>query len=190
MKKRIFWIIISICFILVFTTGLEYKNILKSMWNYLVVNEEPKPADVIIILSSGTDRVEEGVTLYKLGYANKILFSGDGSQGMESQAESLGVPESRIVMEDKSRSTFENAKYSATIMQTQRFNSAIVVTSPYQTRRASIIFANFSKGWNWTICSVPFPPSTATNWWKDRNTKSAVISEYMKLALHYVLPDT
>jgi len=191
MKKGLFRIIISsICLILILATGFEYKNILKSVWNFLVVNEEPKSADVIIVLSSGTDRIEEGVTLYKLGYANKILFSGDGSPDMAIQAESLGVPQNYILIENNSQSTIENAKYSAAIMEAQGFKSAIVVTSPYHTRRASILFANFFRGWNLTICSVPFPSSTASNWWKNPYLERAVISEYMKLALHYILPDT
>jgi uncharacterized SAM-binding protein YcdF (DUF218 family) len=191
MKKGLFWIIISsICLILILATGFEYKSILKSLWTFLVVNEEPKPADVIIVLSSGTDRVEEGVTLYNLGYASKILFSGDGANNMAIQAESLGIPQNNILIENNSESTFENAKYSAAIMEAQEFKSAIVVTSPYHTRRASILFANFFRRWNLTICSVPFPPSTASNWWKNPNLERDVISEYVKLGLHYILPDT
>jgi len=34
-----------------------------------------KPADVIIVLGGGTGRVEYGVRLYQLGYANKIVFT-------------------------------------------------------------------------------------------------------------------
>jgi uncharacterized SAM-binding protein YcdF (DUF218 family) len=160
------------------------------MWNFLVVNEVPKPADVIIVLASGPDRVEEGVSLYQMGYANEILFTGVGAQNMASQAESLGVPEDHILLEDKSQSTFENAKYSSAVMLTQDFKSAIVVTSPWHTRRASIIFGQFFKRWNLTICSVPFESSTSSTWWKDRNTETTVITEYLKLALHYLLPDT
>ena len=191
MKTAVFWIIISsICLILILATGFEYKNISKSVWNFLVVNDEPKPADVIIVLSSGTDRVEEGVTLYKLGYANKILFSGEGSPDMATQAESLGIPQNNILIENNSESTFENAKYSAAIMETQGFKSAIVVTSPYHTRRASVLFANFFRRWDLTICSVPFPSSLTSNWWKDPYLERTVISEYVKLGLHYILPDT
>jgi uncharacterized SAM-binding protein YcdF (DUF218 family) len=191
MKKGIFWIIISsICLILILVTGFEYNNILKSVWNFLVVNDEPKPADVIIVLSGGTDRIEEGVILFNLGYASKILFSGDGSTDMANQAESLGVPQNNILIENNSESTFENAKFSAAIMKAHGFKSAIVVTSPYHTRRASILFAHFFSGWNLTICSVPFPSSNASNWWKNPYLERTVISEYVKLGLHYILPDT
>ena len=59
-------------------TGFEYKNISKSVWNFLVVNDEPKPADVIIVLSSGTDRVEEGVTFTSWAMRIKSCFPGKG----------------------------------------------------------------------------------------------------------------
>jgi uncharacterized SAM-binding protein YcdF (DUF218 family) len=167
---------------------LEYKNISKNMWNYLIVNEEPKPADLIIVLIGDKGRLEEGVRLYQLGYANKILFTAVGAQRMASQAQSLGVTEDHILLEEKAWTTFGEAKYSSNIMRDQGFKSAIVVTSPYHTRRASIIFGQFFKGDNLTICSVPYDSSTPTNWLKDQHLATVVIAEYLKLALHYLLP--
>lgn len=156
------------------------------MWNLLIVNEEPKPVDVIIVLSGGEDRVEHGVRLYQQGYANKILFTGGGSQKMKEQAMSLGIKEDQILLEGKSRTTFENAKYSIEIIRAQGFQSAIIVTSPTHTRRANIIFSQFFKGVDLTICSVPYDLSIADKWWKDRNTAEVVITEYLKLIWHYL----
>ena len=130
--------------------------------------------------------MEHGVSLYQRGYANKILFTGGGSQMMKGQALSLGITEDHILLEEKSRTTFENAKYSIEIMRTQGFQSAIMVTSPLHTRRASIIFTQFFKGVDLTICSVPYDLSIAGKWWKDRNTAKAVITEYLKLLWHYL----
>ncbi len=156
------------------------------MWNLLIVNEEPKPVDVIIVLSSGEDRVEHGVRLYQQGYANKILFTGGGSRKMKVQAMSLGIKEDQILLEEKSRTTFENAKYSIEIIRAQGFQSAIIVTSPTHTRRVSIIFSQFFKGIDLTICSVPYDLSIAYKWWKDRNTADEVITEYLKLIWYYL----
>ena len=157
------------------------------MWNFLIVNEEPKPADVIIVLSGGEDRVEHGVALYQQDYADKILFTGVGSRSMYRQALSLGITEDDILLEERSRTTFENAKYSIEIMRAQGFQSAIIVTSPTHTRRASIIFTQFFEGVDLTICSVPYDSSIAGKWWKDRSTATAVITEYLKLVFHYLL---
>jgi len=156
------------------------------MWNFLVVNEEPKPADVIIVLSGGYDRVEHGVRLYQQDYADKILLTGGGSHKMKEQALDLGIKEDNILLEDKSGTTFENAKYSVEIVRAQGFQSAIIVTSPTHTRRSSIIFAEFFEGVDLTVCSVPYDLSIADQWWKDRSTTRDVVSEYLKLLWHYL----
>ena len=114
------------------------------MRNYLIVKEEPQKADVIIVLGGSLDRVPYAAKLYKLSFAPKVLLSGSGRYMMR-QALSQGIPESSILLENRSLSTFENAKYSLKIMQDQGYKSAIIVTSPYHTRRASIIFAQFFK---------------------------------------------
>jgi len=107
------------------------------MENFLVVNEEPKPADVIIILGIGHgERVDLGVRLYHSSYANKILLTGGSTscetteaQLMQRQALSSGVPEDDILLEEQARSTYENAKHSFEIMRSRKFKSAILVTS-------------------------------------------------------------
>ncbi len=177
-----------LCLILALVVTIEFRTISKEAWNFLVVNQPPRPADVVIVLSNDRGRVEEGVELYQLGYADKILFTAIGSKKMADQAESMGVPKDHILMEQKAWSTLTEAKYSAEVMRVQGFRSAIVVTSAYHTRRASIIFGQFFKQWSLTICPVPYDPSTPYTWWKNGQTVTTVISEYLKLALHYILP--
>ena len=159
------------------------------MENFLIVNEEPKPADVIIVLAGDSGaRVEHGVRLYQSGYANKILLSGESgsSQIMERQALSLGVPKDDILLEAKSLSTYQNAKYSLEIMRAKKFKSAILVTSPYHTKRASIIFGQFFKGIDLTTCSVPYNSPDVGKWWTDSDKFTVVTSEYFKLVWYYL----
>ena len=156
------------------------------MWNFLVVNEKPKPVDVIIVLGGDMSRVNAGVDLYEQGYANKILLTGTSAERMNSLAQSLGVPEANIILEEKARTTYENAKYSFQIMEDRGFKSAIVVTSPYHTRRASIIFHHFFDKIDVTMCSVPYDSSISHNWWKSGRTAYQVISEYLKLGWYYL----
>ena len=183
MKKKMLWAIIAICLVAVFVCGLGSYFLLKNASNLLIVNEEPKPSDVIIVLEGGNDRVAEGVSLYQSGNADKILFTGGaGTHDMARYALSLGVTLDHLIIEDTSCTTFGNAKNSLEVMQTQGFKSAIVVTSPYHTRRASIIFHQIFRGLDLTICSVPYD----NNWWKNRRNLMAVTTEYMKLVYHYL----
>jgi len=189
MKKKTPWIIVSLCLALVLVSILKYGLFLHAMENFLVINEEPNPADVIIVLSGDSGkRIDYGVQLYHSGYANKILLTGGPTaiEIMQVQALSLGVPKDHILLEEESLSTYDNAMYTLEIMQANTFKSAILVTSPHHTRRASIIFDRFFKGVDLTICSVPYDSSNPSKWWKDSRTATTVASEYLKLIWYYV----
>ena len=154
----------------------------------MIVNEAPQKADVIIVLAgdpSGS-RVAYGAELYNEGYAGNILLSGD-EVDMTQQALSDGIPESAIILEDESQTTFKNAQFSIKLVNDQGYKSVIVVTSQYHTRRASIIFAHFFKGIHLTVCAVPYDTATAHSWWKYSNSRNFVISEYLKLAWYYLV---
>ena len=165
---------------------IKFDSILTAIGNFLVVNEEPQKADVIIVLGgSSGDRVAYGAKLYQSGYANKILLSSS-ERNMPQQAFSLGIPKKSILLEDQSTTTFENARYSIKIVRDQGYKTAIVVTSPYHTRRTSIIFTQFFKGIDLTICSVPYDSAMTNNWWKDSYSTQFVMTEYLKLVWHYL----
>lgn len=117
------------------------------------------PADVIIILGSGTlsdgsptvgqtRRVQHGVALYKQGFAPLILCTGgytkqhpkSEAQTCVDLAESLGVPASALLMEEKSLSTEENAIYSQKVMQAEGLKTALLVSDNFHLLRAEMLF--------------------------------------------------
>jgi uncharacterized SAM-binding protein YcdF (DUF218 family) len=157
------------------------------MWDFLVVDQTPETSDVIIVLTGGGyERVDFGVILFNEGYANELLVSGSSSEELKNRAISLGILDSQIIVENKSETTFQNAKYSSEIMRERGYKSAIVVTSPYHTRRAQMLFEEFSQGWRLTICAVPYDPAIATGWWKDRLLSRVIIQEYLKYVYHFL----
>ncbi len=119
-----------------------------------------QPADVIIVLGSGlnrdltpgralTRRSEHAVDLWKAGYAPVIICSGGYTAGL-SRAEASGcaevlrangVPADAILIEDRSRSTEENALYSHEIMQDHGWTAALIVSDGYHLLRATWIFS-------------------------------------------------
>ena len=186
-QKILLWTIVSLCLALVLVFIINYDSILTKIGNFLIVNEKPQKADVIIVLNGSDDRVPYAAELYQLGYAGKVLLSGDDSY-MTQQALASGIPQSALLLENQSKTTFENARYSLKIVQDQGYKSAIVVTSAYHTRRAGIIFDQFFKGIRLTICAVPYPYdlSMGQSWWKNRYTTGFVATEYLKLVWHYL----
>jgi len=107
-------------------------------------------ADAIIAISGGdtSARTAEAISLYKAGWAPKLIFSGaaadktgpSNAEVMQKQALSDGVPQSSIIIEDLSTNTAENAQNTATVVQKMGLKRVILVTSAYHQRRASIEF--------------------------------------------------
>ena len=116
--------------------------------------------DVIIVLSAGVDRdaveldpfskarVATGVQLWRKGAARWLLMSGglDPTTGqhvaeeMKLHAISLGAPESVILVEGNSISTFENARFTLDVARQERWRKAIVVTDDFHLLRAYTLF--------------------------------------------------
>lgn len=170
---------------LLFIWIMVFKLILPGLWNFLILDEAPRTSDVIIVLSGDEGRLEYGLELFKADYADYILFAGGAAQSMRRMAIAAGIEDSRILVDRKSNSTFENAQNSFGIMQAAKLRTAIIVTSGYHTRRASIIFSGFIQRSNLTICAAPdnYMPD---NWWKYRRMAMLVISEYFKLVWHFL----
>jgi uncharacterized SAM-binding protein YcdF (DUF218 family) len=186
-NNRVLWILIPICLAVISTLFLLNAQISKGLWNFLVVNQEPKHSDVIIVLSGDTGRVEYGVELFHSGIADRILFTGGNeTEGMISLARSLGVPPDAILIDNLSHTTFDNAENTADVMRIKGFKSAVAVTSAYHTRRAGIMLERFFKGFDLTVCAVPYDNSLSLNWWKSPTTAEKVIAEYLKLAYYYL----
>lgn len=72
----------------------------------------------------------------------------------------LGVPPAKIILEDKSRDTIENAKYTSNICKNYGFNKPILVTSAYHMKRSVLSFEKAG------LKVLPFPTGFRT--WHNR----------------------
>ena len=106
--------------------------------------------DVIIVLGGPrralARRAAQGIRLLEAGRADMLLLSGRGREdwveadAMRDQALAAGVPDARLVLEDQSRTTLENALFSARIMAARGWTSALVVTDALHLPRALLAF--------------------------------------------------
>jgi uncharacterized SAM-binding protein YcdF (DUF218 family) len=121
--------------------------------------DQARPADAIVILGSQvypgahpgpalTRRTQHAVALYSKGLAPVIICSG-GQAGSESSTEAaaacalaatLGVPRAALLLEDKARSTEENALDTAAIMAAHELRTIVVVSDGYHLYRAGLLF--------------------------------------------------
>jgi uncharacterized SAM-binding protein YcdF (DUF218 family) len=150
-----------------------------------------RPADVIVILAGeDEERVEYGAYLFRKNLAkkNRVIMAGgpavwkySWADLMKEHAEYIGIPGKNILLEDKSRSTEEDAKYTKEILSKYGYKSLILVTSPYHSKRAFTIFQKV-MGKDIKVISAPVENSwfQFDEWWKRRRDRSMVLSEFSK----------
>jgi uncharacterized SAM-binding protein YcdF (DUF218 family) len=137
----------------------EVLSLARKIWDYHHVNHTLRQSDCILTLGSHDTRVaERAAQLYHEGWAPLLVFSGGLgrlTEGMwkESEAElfariaeSMGVPASAILTENRSTNTGENIRLVQQLLQEKGLDPAtfIVVQKPYMERRS---YATFKKGW-------------------------------------------
>lgn len=129
-------------------------NDVNSIWNYLCLKSDIKPAECIIGLGSILESIpKKCAELYKQGFGKYIVFSGNcgkGTEGVISDTEAEifkkiaineGVPEDKIFTENQATNTYENFKYIKKLLIENNLDpkSFLIVGKPYQERRANAI---------------------------------------------------
>lgn len=162
---------------------------------FLIINDKPQVSDIILVPSGSAQnlRIEHAVTAYKKKYAPKILLSGELALQKETGINlgkiytiSLGVPEQDILLEEESKSTYENALFSKDIVQEKGYKSIIVVTYPTHTRRTKRIFKEIFPKEITIITCCNKNDFDVSNWWKDRNRAREVAHEYFAFIWHFL----
>jgi uncharacterized SAM-binding protein YcdF (DUF218 family) len=131
----------------------------EKLWSYHLMNHRLERADAILVLCSHDLRVAEtGARLFLEGWASLIIFSGGLgviTRDMWSEPEAdqfakiakdMGVPEERILIENRSTNTGENISFTKALLAEQDLNPEkfILVQKPYMERRS---YATFRKLW-------------------------------------------
>lgn len=122
-------------------------------------SDQAQTADVIVVLGAGLNpnnrpgpalirRTAQGAALWHDGTASHIICAGGyGVNRTRSEADACaellrghGVPQSAILLEDRSRSTEENALYTRELMQAHHWQTAVIVSDGYHLLRAHWLF--------------------------------------------------
>lgn len=154
-------------------------------------------ADAIIAISGGDTnaRADEAIRLYRAGWAPKLVFSGaakdksgpSNAAAMRTHALSSGVPESAILVEEDSETTFQNAQLTKQVLTDNDIHSVILVTSAYHQRRAGLEFGKIVG----SAVTVRNHPTRADSqwpivWWLTPNGWYLAGSEIAKIVAFYV----
>jgi len=172
--------------------------LLRAAGAYLIYADELAPADVIVVLSGGTEsRMNEALSIYKEDYADIFVLTETGEQiegieqveylnsfDMRIQLMNNGVPGGNIIITDLSvNTTVDEAVAVRDIMQNRQYKSAIVVTDPYHTRRTAIIFNEIFADTGIDIIIRPVRSSWFNSriWFTSQDGWQFTITEYLKL---------
>ncbi|WP_245844543.1 YdcF family protein [Salinicoccus kekensis] len=113
------------------------------------VNEDPVPADVIIMLGGDDQgRLKKAAELYHEGYADYVMISPLMSEFYSQSREfanALGIPDTAIIAETEATSTYTNAVLTLEMMEKLGLESALVVTSDFHMKRSRLSFERVNQ---------------------------------------------
>ncbi len=110
----------------------------------------PLPPRLDIDLRSASDRIRHTAQLYHAGKAPRIVITG-GNVFPQSKADAesvyvarllqeWGVPADAILVEPRSRNTYQNATYTRALLEQERIGQVLLVTSALHMPRAAAVF--------------------------------------------------
>lgn len=123
----------------------------------LKISQAPQKASAIVVFGGGVgetgspgkstiERARYAAQLYNAGFAKRIIFSSgyfyifNDAENMRLIALSMGVAQKDIILEERANSAYENVVFSKQILDRNKWDSILLVSSPYNMRRASLVF--------------------------------------------------
>ena len=173
MKKQILkctalFLLLTVCYTLFCAASIAvYAN-----------HDQRRAADCIIVLGAGTngrtpspvfrERLNHAVTLYREGYADIILLTGGYSPGNDRSDAAIagdwlieqGIPESAVLLEERSTITQENLKFAKEIMGSQDLSTCILISDPLHMKRSMMM----AKDYEIEAVSSPTPTTRYQTW--------------------------
>ena len=191
---------------------MNYLPHLQILWDYLCLHQAPRRADVIVGFGNfNTDIARRAAELYHAGCAPKILFTGGlgrNTEGLLPEPEAVrfarvamdcGVPESDIILEDKSANTKENILFTRQLLERLQLPHSHIlgVHQPFMERR---IAAAMGVYWPEQSFSVTCPQVTIPEYLarakeqgiSENASISVIVGDFQRIELYaklgYQLP--
>jgi len=157
---------------------------------YLVVNQ-PQRSDVIVVLAGETDRrPARALQLFDQGYARRIVLDVpsnakiyDFTQIELAEKYVQSLPQSAVVSvcPIDGLSTKEEAKDVATCLGREKFETVLIVTSDFHTRRALSVFRRELPQYRYSVAASFNEEQFGVRWWTHRQWAKIFVDEWLRL---------
>lgn len=160
----------------------------------LVVSQAIQPVDAVVVLSGGEGRVEYAARLFYDASAKWFVITETGdwvpgnpepvSEFDAVRANRLGVPLSAIYITPRETSnTAGEASVVRQMIEDTGVRSIMVVTDPFHTRRAQLLFwhALRGSGVQLRMRAVEGHPYRPATWWLSDQWRRETVQEYGKI---------
>ena len=189
--------------LLLLAAGVSSGAIPRGIGTWLDTGLPPVKADLIYVFAGGpTERPAYAAELYEKEYAPRLVVAGilvpvslqaaglqlnEGTLG-RMELEDYGVPRGDIIQLDAGTSTLEELEALRDYMDEEGLDSALLVTSPFHTRRVRMCVHMVFSGSrsNITVTGVPEERARVSlkNWWASEYDTVTVAMEYIKLTYY------
>ncbi len=166
---------------------------------FLVVSDPLQPADALLPLAGGQERVVYAAELFNQGYADWLIATDmplnvpgvreSYGELVKREATWQGVPEERILAAPgTAETTYQEALAVRQLAEERGLRSLIVVTDPFHTRRARMAFREAFRDSGIAVTVRPVNESEyhPDSWWQTRDGLRETWTEYVKLVLYVV----
>lgn len=154
-------------------------------------------ADAIVVVSGGDTnaRTDEAIRLFQEGWAPLMVMSGaaadksgpSNAEVMRQRALQQGVPNERVLVDESSETTRQNAQETSRIIAQHDIKRVILVTSGYHMRRAGLEFrSHVGEGINVRFHPVARDHQWSVFWWLTPTGWYLAGSEVVKIISFYV----
>lgn len=144
-------------------------------------------ADVIVVLTGGLGRIDGGLMLLRTGRSGKMILSGVNEDVDHDAIFLKGLNKTErgnIILEKRSKSTYENALEVRRLSRELGFDSMILITSSYHMKRAHYLFTRvMPEGVSIEPFQVSSPNFNEQKWWSSLDI---VIPEFLKYSWYEV----
>lgn len=153
---------------------------------FLCIDSGPVKADVIVVLGGASnERTERVAELFKQQVAPRIIVSGLGDAEINRHALiAEGIPPAAMELENKSRTTRENAEFTIKLLRREKLKRVIIVTSWYHSRRALRTFEHFAPEIKFYSRPAYFA-FTRPDWLREKISRRIYL-EYVKLPGYWI----